>query len=104
MVSNNEINVRRYDKVVKAFSEDPKASHELVSKRTGVPLSTVEKIWDGTIARPPIVLLDRLRSPRRCPECGTLCSAWPCIVCELERRAQARTASGVSFVYRGGPR
>ena len=44
MVRNNEINVLRYDKVVKAFTDDPSASPEVVAQRTAVALSTVRKI------------------------------------------------------------
>ena len=104
MVSNSAINVLRYDKVVKALTDDPDASLEDVSRRTGVALSTIRKIWDGTITRPPTIVLDRLKVPRRCPECRSLCTAWPCILCEMERRpVTADNEAGVNFIYRQGP-
>ena len=103
MVRNSEINVLRYDKVVKAFTDDTSASPEVVSKRTGVALSTVVKIWDGTISRPPTVVLDRLRVPRRCPECRNMCSSWPCIPCEMSRRRDTKNRPSVEFIYRRGP-
>ena len=104
MVSNSAINVLRYDRVVEALTDDPNASLEDVSRRTGVALSTIRKIWDGTITRPPTIVLDRLKVPRRCPECRSLCTAWPCILCEMERRpVTADGEASVNFIYRQGP-
>jgi len=105
MIRYNPINVLRYDKVVKALTDDPTASLESVSRRTGVALSTIRKIWEGKITRPRTIVLDRLKVPRRCPDCRGLCTDWPCIRCEMERRsAAARSEAGVNFVYRHGPR
>ena len=103
MATRNEIHVLHYDKVVKALTQKPNVSLEEVSQRTGLALATVRKIWDGTITRPSTVVLDRLRTPRRCPECGSRCSAWPCIVCEMERRRRENKEGTASFIYRKGP-
>ncbi len=103
MVTNSEIHVLRYDKVVKALSQKPTASLEDISQRTGVALGTIRKIWEGTITRPPTVVLDRLKTPRRCPECRSLCTAWPCIQCEMKRRPPTGDQPGVNFIYRHGP-
>ena len=80
------LNVRRYDAVVETLVRNPGISFEDAARRCGVSASTVGRIWDGRIARPPVVLLDRLPTPRRCPDCGARCNEWPCILCEIRRR------------------
>ncbi len=96
------IDVRRYDSVVSLLLSDPELSFVEVADRTGVSAATVRKIWEGGISRPPAIVLERLATPRRCPDCGSLCSEWPCVLCTMRRRA---TPPGVErrpvrFVYR----
>ena len=80
------IDVRRYDEVVKMLTENPQLGFDETAQRCNVSETTVRKIWDGRISRPPVVVLERLESPRRCEECGALCLEWPCILCEIKRR------------------
>jgi hypothetical protein len=104
VISHPAINVLRYDAVVKALTEHPEWDFDEVARRTGVSAATVRKIYDGAITRPPVVVLERLKKPKRCPECRSLCSDWPCIVCELDRRqTEGRSEDNISFVYRHGP-
>jgi hypothetical protein len=80
------IDVRRYDEVVEVLTNSPRVSFAEAARRCGVSVGMVRKIWDGRVARPPVVVLDRLESPRRCSDCGALCVEWPCVLCEIERR------------------
>lgn len=80
------IDVRRYDAIVELLTRHPETSFPEVARQLGVSASTVQKIWDGSISRPPIVVLERLAKPRRCRECGALCVEWPCVLCEMQRR------------------
>ena len=80
------IDVRRYDAVVKLLMKNPRIGFAEAARRCKVSETTVRKIWDGRISRPPVVVLERLESPRRCEECGALCLEWPCILCEIKRR------------------
>jgi len=83
------IDVRRYDTVVDVLVKNPGISFPEVARRAGVSEPTVRKIWEGAISRPPVVVLERLPSPRRCGDCGALCSDWPCVLCEIKRREEA---------------
>ena len=96
------IDVRRYDAVVAVLTRNPELSFPEVARRSGVSVSTVEKIWNGAISRPPIVVLERLAKPRRCGECGALCAEWPCVLCEMKRRGGPRGlgSSPMRFVYK----
>jgi hypothetical protein len=85
-VTPDPISVLKYDAVAKVLVEEPGLSHEEVARRCGVSRSTVQRIWEGSIHRPPVIVLERLPSPRRCPDCGGLCSDWPCVLCEMRRR------------------
>ncbi len=102
MTLPDPIDVRRYDKVVAAFSENQGVSIEQVAALTGISARTVRRIYEGSIARPRVVLLERLSQPRRCGECGARCRDWPCIFCEMRRRKDEVAASDepLKFVYR----
>lgn len=89
MSAPDSIDVRRYDRVVTALVDHADWSLRRVARHTGVPELTVRKIWDGTISRPAVVVVERLRQPRRCGACGILCAEWPCISCEMRRRNAA---------------
>jgi hypothetical protein len=78
----------KYDAVVRLLTDEPELSHSEVARRCEVGTSTVARIWTGAISRPSVVVLDRLSSPQRCPECGALCRDWPCIFCEMGRHQQ----------------
>ena len=100
--TQQQIDVRRYDTVVETLLNHPGLSFPEVALRSGVAESTVRKIWDGDISRPPAVVLERLSRPRRCKDCGALCSEWPCVLCTMLRR---KAPAGVDqrttrFVYR----
>ena len=96
------IDVRRYDAVVDLLHENPGISFPEAARRAGVSEPTVRKIWEGNISRPPVVVLERLPKPRRCCECGALCVDWPCVLCEMKRRApRGNVRLGVTrFVYK----
>jgi transcriptional regulator with XRE-family HTH domain len=106
MVTNNTItqpiDVRRYDTVVEILVQNPGIGFAEAAQRAGVSESTVRKIWEGTISRPPIIVLERLEKPRRCLECGALCSDWPCVLCEIKRRAprDASRRDVARFLYK----
>jgi hypothetical protein len=102
--SPDPIDVRRYDEVVKLLVHEPDLSFEEVASRVKVSPSTVRKIWEGSISRAPAIVIERLATPRRCPECGTLCRDWPCILCEMQRRREGRSATDAElrFVYKRG--
>ncbi len=96
------IDVRRYDDVVEILLQNPGISFPEAARRTGVSEPTVRKIWEGDISRPPVVVLQRLPKPRRCPQCGAMCVDWPCVLCEMKRRApegNLRSAT-TRFVYK----
>lgn len=97
------IDVRRYDRVVDILTNNPGISFPEAARRSGVTEPTVRKIWEGAISRPPIVVLDRLSKPKRCGECGALCSDWPCVLCEINRRGEGNPGESppMGFVYRG---
>jgi len=96
------IDVRRYDAVVDLLLQDPGLGFPEVARRSGVSEHTVRKIWDGEISRPPAVVLERLAKPRRCGDCGALCSEWPCVLCSIHRRNTPTGATSVPtrFVYK----
>ena len=96
------IDVRRYDTVVEVLQNNPGISFPEVAERAGVSEPTVRKIWEGAISRPPVVVLERLPQPRRCGECGALCSDWPCVLCEIKRREPEgrNRLSPTRFVYK----
>ena len=97
----DRISVVKYDAVTRLLSEEPQLSHPQIAKQCGVAASTVERIWNGTIARPPVVVIERLAQPRRCPGCGALCKEWPCILCEMGRRRRSDgSAKAPRFQYR----
>ena len=99
------ISVVKYDAVVRVIREQPELSHEEVASFCKVATSTVKRIWDGSISRPPIVVLDRLRTSRRCPQCGALCNDWPCVTCEIQRRrASGAEVEPPRFQYRKQPK
>jgi hypothetical protein len=87
------ISVLKYDAVVELCTREPLLSEEEIAKRCGVPAWKVERIIEGSITRPPVVLLDRLSTPRRCPDCGGLCREWPCVFCEMGRRRQSTSGA-----------
>jgi recombinational DNA repair protein RecR len=97
-----QIDVRRYDTVVEILRKHPGLSFPEVALRSGVAEITVRRIWEGDISRPPTVVLERLTKPRRCKDCGALCSEWPCVLCTMRQR---KSPAGVDprttrFVYR----
>jgi hypothetical protein len=98
------IDVRRYDAVVEQLRQNQGANFEDVALRCKVAVSTVKKIWDGRISRPPVVVIERLSAPRRCPQCGARCLEWPCILCEMKRRTSAEggqlTSRPLRFKYK----
>ena len=96
------IDVRRYDAVVDVLVENPGISFGEAARLAGVSEPTVRRIWEGSITRPPIVVLERLEAPRRCQECGALCRDWPCVLCEIKRRSPPhRPRRGFTqFVYK----
>jgi hypothetical protein len=96
------IDVRRYDAVVEILSRNPGISFPEAAQRSGVSEPMVRKIWEGSISRPPVVVLERLATPRRCGECGALCTDWPCVLCTIQRREHAgpRSAAPTGFVYK----
>lgn len=97
----DEISVLRYDAIAQVLRSEPELSHEEVASRCRVAASTVERIRDGSISRPAVVVLERLAQPRRCPQCGALCKDWPCIFCEMRRRrAGGQQAEPPRFQYR----
>ena len=100
MAASNPIDVRRYDAVVQAFLNQPGVEFEEVAKQTGVASHTVRKIWEGKISRPPVILLDRLTHPRRCPNCGALCQDWPCVLCTIQERKLPSNPRHTRFMYR----
>ncbi len=100
MAATNPIDVRRYDSVVRIFLEQPGVEFDQVAEQTGVAEHTVRKIWDGTISRPPVILLDRLSQPKRCPECGALCQDWPCVLCTMQERSLKTFRRHTRFMYR----
>jgi len=81
------IDVRRYDAVVELLTNNPDLGFADVARQSGVSEHTVRKIWEGTISRPRAVVLERLTKPRRCRDCGALCSEWPCVLCSIQRRS-----------------
>jgi hypothetical protein len=96
------IDVRRYDTVVGLLTHHPDLEFSEVAQRSGVSEHTVRKIWEGAICRPPAVVLERLTKPRRCGDCGALCSEWPCVLCSIRRR---KSPAGIKqhptrFVYK----
>jgi hypothetical protein len=100
MHAQDPIDVRRYDAVVSLLTENPGIDFEEAAQQTGVAPATIKKIWEGTISRPSVVVLDRLRTRRRCPDCGVLCREWPCISCEMRRRKSLTRPGRLRFVYR----
>jgi hypothetical protein len=80
--------------------KQPEADFEHVAQQTGVAEHTVRKIWEGQISRPPVVLLDRLSNPRRCPKCGALCQDWPCVLCTIQERKLPKMPRHTRFMYR----
>jgi hypothetical protein len=96
------IDVRRYDAVAKLLLDHPDLDFPEVARRTGVSESTVRKIWDGAISRPPAIVLERLAKPRRCRDCGALCSEWPCVLCSMRRRSSPSSVDQppMRFVYK----
>ncbi|MHB0959771.1 MAG: helix-turn-helix domain-containing protein [Pirellulaceae bacterium] len=97
-----QIDVLRYDAVVEILRDHPGLSFPEVARRSGVAESTVRRIWNGDISRPPAVVLERLTKPRRCKDCGALCSEWPCVLCSMrQRKAPVGVAPRPTrFVYR----
>ena len=96
------IDVRRYDTVVEVLLQNPGISFPDAAQRAGVSEPTVRKIWEGAISRPPIVVLERLATPRRCHDCGALCRDWPCVLCEMNRRSPTEKKQNdlTRFVYK----
>lgn len=94
------ISVVKYDAVIRLLCDQTQLTHSQIAQQCKVALATVERIWDGSISRPSVVVLDRLASPRRCPECGALCRDWPCVYCEMGRRRRNGPASETRFQYR----
>lgn len=97
-----QIDVRRYDAVVDVLLRNPGISFHDAARQAGVSVHTVRRIWDGTISRPPAVVLERLAEPRRCSQCGALCSDWPCVLCEMRRRHESNAPDqpALRFVYK----
>jgi hypothetical protein len=101
MAPAQPLSVIKYDAVVRLLTSEPDLPHEEVAERCRVALATVERVWDGKICRPPVVVLDRLAKPRRCLECGVMCSDWPCVSCEMRRlRRRKRGHTTTRFQYR----
>jgi hypothetical protein len=102
--TDDRIDVRKYDAAARALGSGTPDHFEEAVAQSGLSLSTVQKIWDGTISRPPVVVLERLRQPRRCPVCGSLCRDWPCVTCEMRRRRKQHTGSPLRFIYATAPK
>ena len=97
------ISASKYAAVAQLLRDEPGLSPEDVAAHCGVSVTTVKRIWTGAISRPIVILLDRVHPPRRCSNCGSLCSAWPCITCELQRR-QSDGMVAPRFEYRCQPK
>jgi len=105
VAQGDPIDIARYDRVVSVLVDHSDWSLHRIAQYTGVPERIVRKIWDGTISRPAVVVLARLRQPRRCGECGALCTEWPCILCEMRRRKAIPGVTGrPRFVNKRQPR
>ncbi len=104
MSSDERIDVRKYDAAVRALGRGGAENIEQAAAESGLATATVQKIWDGTISRPPVVVLQRLRKPRRCPACGSRCRDWPCVSCEMRRRRQRNPQVPLRFIYSSAAR
>jgi hypothetical protein len=96
--ADERIDVRKYDAAARALGVGTPEQFQQAVTASGLSMSTVRKIWDGTISRPAVVLLKRLRRPRRCPICGSLCRDWPCVSCEMHRRREDHADAPLRFV------
>jgi len=96
------INVFNYDAAVRNLTENPGISFDDAASICGLSPNTIRKVWNGTISRPTVVVVQRLSVPRRFPQCGVLCCDWPCVRCEMQRRrenAQDEADLDVRFEY-----
>jgi hypothetical protein len=87
---NDLVDARNFDRVVAVLQADPRLSHKEVAKVVGLSARTVKGIASGKIKRPNVVVLERLNTTRRCPNCGHLCTEWPCILCEMAKQVPGK--------------
>jgi hypothetical protein len=85
--------------VVEILAKKPGIGFHEAARLGGVSETTVRRIWEGSLPRPPVIVLDRLSKPKRCAECGALCAEWPCVFCSMRRRRrQAAVAKDLPLV------
>lgn len=83
---NDLVDARNFDRVMTVLQADSRLSHQEVAKIVGLSPRTVKGIATGKIKRPNVVVVERLATTRRCPNCGHLCTEWPCILCEMAKQ------------------
>ena len=96
-IASDPISVVKYDAVVRLLSETPDLSHVEVGQRCKVAAATVERIWNGSISRPKVVVL--IAFPRHgVARVVVPCAAVGHVFCA---RYVAGNTEIVSTIYRG---